>query len=114
MKLIKILAATLALNPCAAVFGQNQQPLTAEAILKKVSYPSEFEATVFASPPNISYPIFISASPDGILFVGCDENGSLDRKAGRGRVVMCQDTDHDGKADKFTDFAKMDSPRGVA
>jgi putative heme-binding domain-containing protein len=114
MKLIKILAAALVLAPCAAIFGQNRQPLTEEEILKKVSYPSEFEATVFASPPNISYPIFISASPDGTLFVGCDENGSLDRKAGRGRVVMCQDTDHDGKADKFSDFAKMDSPRGVA
>jgi putative heme-binding domain-containing protein len=96
------------------LFGADKPPLTSDEILKKVTYPPEFEATVFASPPNISYPIFLSASPDGALFIGCDENGSLDRKPNRGRVVMSQDLDGDGRADKFTDFAKMDSPRGVA
>ena len=90
-------------------------PLTPAAeILKKVTFPPEFEATVFAAPPNISYPIFISAAPDGTLFVGCDENGSLDRKPNRGKIVMCKDTDGDGVADVFTTFAKVDSPRGVA
>src|SRR5262249_10453670 len=89
-------------------------PLTPEQILKKVTFPPEFDATVFASPPNIAYPIYLSAAPDGTLFVGCDENGSLDRKPDRGRVIMCRDTDGDGKADTFTTFAKMDSPRGVA
>ena len=89
-------------------------PLTPAAeILKKVTFPPEFEATVFASPPQVSYPVFISAAPDGTLFVACDENGSLDRKPDRGKVVMCKDTDGDGQADVFTTFAKMDSPRGV-
>ncbi len=89
-------------------------PLTPAAeILQRVTFPPEFEATVFASPPNISYPVFISAAPDGTLFVACDENGSLDRKPDRGKIVMCKDTDGDGQADVFTTFAKMDSPRGV-
>ena len=89
-------------------------PLTPpEEILKKVSFPPEFDAAVFAAPPNISYPIFISAALDGTLFVGCDGNGSLDRKPERGKVMMCRDTDGDGRADLFTTFAKMDSPRGV-
>ncbi len=92
-----------------------QAPLSDADILKKVTYPTgEFDATVFASPPKIDYPIFISAAADGTLLVGCDQNGSLDRKPGRGRVVMCRDTDGDGKADTFTTFATMDSPRGVA
>ena len=73
-----------------------------------------FEAAVFASPPQVSYPIFVSAGPDGTVFIGCDENGSLDRQPGRGRVVMARDTDGDGQADQFSTFAKMDSPRGVA
>ena len=47
------------------------------------------------------------------MFVGIDENGSLDAKADRGRVVRCVDTDDDGKADKFNVFATMDSPRGL-
>jgi len=104
----------IALCLCDVAFAAEKPPLTSEEILNKVKYPPEFEATVFASPPNISYPIFISAAPDGTLFVGCDQNGSLDRKPNRGRVIMSKDTDGDGKADQFTDFAKMDSPRGVA
>ena len=44
---------------------------------------------------------------------GIDENGSLDAKANRGRVVRCTDTDDDGQADKFVTFATMDSPRGI-
>lgn len=90
------------------------EPLTDEQILKKITYPPEFNATVFAAPPHIAYPVFLSAAPDGTLFVSCDENGSLDREPGRGRVVMCRDTDGDGRADVFTTFAKVDSPRGVA
>ncbi len=89
-------------------------PLSEEEILKRITYPPEFEATVFASPPQLSYPIFLSAAPDGTLFVGCDENGSLDQKGDRGRVVMLQDTQGTGRADKITTFARMDSPRGVA
>src|SRR5437879_2669416 len=108
------LGVLTAFSLCLTAFAQNRPPLTAEEILKKVTFPAEFHATVFASPPNISYPIFISAAPDGTLFTGCDQNGSIDRKPNRGKVVMCKDSDADGKADQFTDFAKMDSPRGVA
>ena len=68
---------------------------------------------LFAQPPDISYPTCLAAAPTGELYVGVDENGSLDAKPGRGRVVRCIDVDGDGKADKFNVFAKMDSPRGV-
>jgi len=106
-------AAMLAL--AVPVFANDGPPLTEAEILKKITYPaSDFDATVFASPPNISYPIFISAQADGTLFVGCDENGSLDRKPGRGKVIKCVDTKGTGHADKFTTFATVDSPRGVA
>src|SRR5882757_1153834 len=115
MRSIKLTAAAFAaLAISTSLFAENDRPLTAQEILQRIKYPMEFEATVFASPPDISYPIFISAAPDGTLFVGCDQNGSLDRKPNRGRVVMCKDTNGDGRADQFTDFAKMDSPRGVA
>lgn len=108
------IASLAALALPALPLADNGKPWTDEEILKRFTYPPDFEATVFASPPKLSYPIFLTAAPDGALFVGCDENGSLDQKPGRGRVVLCEDTQGTGKADKFTVFARMDSPRGVA
>ncbi len=115
MRYFKLTAAVIAaLTLSTSLFAENDRRLTDDEILKRITYPPEFRATVFASPPDVSYPIFISAAPDGTLFVGCDENGSLDREPGRGRVVRCRDTNGDGKADQFSTFARMDSPRGVA
>jgi glucose/arabinose dehydrogenase/type 1 glutamine amidotransferase/HEAT repeat protein len=82
-------------------------------LLGEIRLPRGFEATVFAKPPDISYPTCLAASPRGELYVGADENGSLDAKPGRGRVVRCIDVDGDCKADNFNVFARMDSPRGV-
>ncbi len=82
-------------------------------VLKDIKVPPGFEATVFAAPPDVHYPTCLAATPDGEVFVGIDENGSLDAKTERGRVVRCVDTDGDGKADQFNVFATMDSPRGL-
>jgi putative membrane-bound dehydrogenase-like protein len=82
-------------------------------ILRGIKAPEGFELSAFASPPDVRYPTCLAASPEGVVFVGIDENGSLDAKTGRGRVVRCIDSDGDGKADKFNVFASMDSPRGV-
>ena len=83
------------------------------SVLRGIKAPPEFEVTAFASPPDVRYPTCLAASPEGVVFVGIDENGSLDAKGGRGRVVRCVDADGDGKADRFNVFAEMDSPRGV-
>ena len=115
MKKTIFLSLALVLSHGLALCADTPNPqLTPDQILKKVTIAPEFDATVFASPPDIAYPIFVSAAADGTLFVGCDPNGSLDRKPGLGKVIMCKDTNGDGKADKFTVFAQMDSPRGVA
>jgi putative membrane-bound dehydrogenase-like protein len=78
-----------------------------------VKAPPGFETTLFAGPPDVNYPTCLSSTPDGVLFVGCDENGSLDAKPDRGRIVRCIDRDGDGVADEFTVFTRLDSPRGV-
>ena len=89
-------------------------PARSEAdILKSVKLPEGYEATVFAMPPKLGYPTSVSAAVDGTIFVAIDENGSLDAKPNRGRVLRLRDTDGDGKADEFKVFAEMDSPRGV-
>ena len=104
------------------VFGTKPAPVVAKGaakkadsngILKGIKAPDGFELSVFAAPPDVRYPTCLAAAPTGEVYVGVDENGSLDAKADRGRVVRCIDSDGDGKADKFNVFASMDSPRGL-
>jgi len=75
--------------------------------------PPGFGVTLFAAPPHITYPVCLASDLEGTVYVGVDLNGSLDKQPGRGRVVRCRDTDHDGVADEFVDFATVDSPRGL-
>ncbi|MFO0976883.1 MAG: discoidin domain-containing protein [Planctomycetaceae bacterium] len=85
----------------------------ASASVEDVKAPKGFDVRIFAGPPQVTYPVCITTSVDGEVFVGVDEQGSLGKDPGRGKVVRCIDTDGDGKADEFNDFAKMDHPRGL-
>ncbi len=90
--------------------------LTAQAeseILKDVRVPEGFEATVFASPPAVNYPVFVAADVDGTLYVSSDGNGSLGRAPERGRVIRLRDFDGDGRADETKVFCEIDAPRGL-
>ena len=100
-------------RPAPLARKASAKPVDDKAILRGLKAPSGFELTAFASPPEVRYPTCLAASPEGEVFVGCDENSSLDAKANRGRVVRCVDTNGDGTADKFNVFASMDSPRGL-
>jgi putative membrane-bound dehydrogenase-like protein len=72
-----------------------------------------FTINEFAGPPQANYPTAISAAPNGDLYVSSDRNGSLGHAKKMGKIVLCRDTDNDGKADKFIDFVPdIDSPRG--
>jgi len=102
--------------------AQSARPQTSPAaakendtdLLKEVKVPAEFEATIFARPPMVNYPVFAAAAPDGTLYVSSDGNASLDRKPNRGRVLRLRDADNDGHADEMKEFVKdVDSPRGL-
>jgi putative heme-binding domain-containing protein len=97
----------------SAVAQDNKPPRSEEEILKSIKLPDGYEATVFAKAPDLGYPTACSAAIDGTLFVAIDQNGSLDRKEKRGRVMRLRDTNGDGRADESIVFAEMDSPRGV-
>ena len=73
----------------------------------------EFGISIFGSPPQVNYPVCLAAAPTGELFVGIDEQGSLGKQSGGGRVVRCVDSDGDGTADRVNTFAQMDHPRGL-
>lgn len=86
---------------------------TGQASVADVTAPAEFDVRIFAAPPEVNYPVCLTAAPTGEVFVGIDEQGSLGKETGRGRIVRCIDQDGDGVADRFNTFAKIDHPRGL-
>lgn len=84
-----------------------------KASVSEVQTPDGFEVSLYGTPPEVNYPVCITAAATGEVFVGVDEQGSLGKTAGGGKVLRCRDTDGDGVADKINTFAKMDHPRGL-
>jgi putative membrane-bound dehydrogenase-like protein len=93
--------------------GGNARPIDEQTFRASVEVPSEFEAILFAAPPKVNYPVAIAAEPTGEIYVAVDEQGSLGRTPGGGKILRCIDRDDDGKVDDVTVFAKVDHPRGV-
>jgi putative heme-binding domain-containing protein len=88
-------------------------PATPEVLKSEVTAPEEFEVSVFATPQQANYPVYVAASPEGTVYVASDGNGSLGTQPGRGRIIRLRDTDNDGRADEVKVFATVDSPRGL-
>jgi putative membrane-bound dehydrogenase-like protein len=93
--------------------GAPLRPIDDRTIGEVVKAPPGFKVTLFASPPRVNYPVTLSVAPDGAVYVAVDEQGSLGRTPGGGRIVRCIDDNGDGKADRMNVFARMDHPRGV-
>lgn len=91
----------------------NAQPMDEKTFRDVVQVPPAFEAKLFAAPPKVNYPVAIAAEPDGAIYVAVDEQGSLGRTPGGGKILRCVDKDGDGKLDAVTVFAKVEHPRGV-
>ena len=67
----------------------------------------------FVTEENITAPTGISVSPNGVVFVSSDPNGTTRQGRKVGKVIRCEDTDGDLLADRFTNFVDgIDSPRG--
>jgi putative membrane-bound dehydrogenase-like protein len=91
-----------------------REPEVERKLQAEFKAPDGFSVTLFAGPPVAMYPTCVNESPDGAIFVCVDPNLSLSTLKGVGRVMRLVDTDGDGRADRYTTFAEMDSPRGVA
>ena len=94
------------------------EPVAREALVARLALevkpPPGFTGTIFATPAEANYPVFVAATADGTLLVSSDGNGSLGRDPGRGRILRLRDTDGDGAADEVKEFvADLDSPRGL-
>jgi putative membrane-bound dehydrogenase-like protein len=85
-----------------------QKPLSPTESLKLAQVPTGYEISLFASEPNIVNPIHISWDHLGRAYVieTVDYPNNLQAgNLGHDRIHLCEDTNGDGKADKFTLFA---------
>ncbi len=78
--------------------------------------PEGFEITLFASEPNIDKPINLSFDAKGRVWVTQSFEYPFPSEPGKGKdkLTILEDTDNDGRADKFTVFADtLNIPIGV-
>ncbi|MEP6736297.1 MAG: PVC-type heme-binding CxxCH protein [Chryseolinea sp.] len=95
-----------------------QDPLSPEESKKYIQIPVGFDLELFASEPDIINPIAMDWDEKGRLWVietvDYPNNVLDDRSAGDDRIKICEDTNGDGKADKFTIFAdKLNIPTSL-
>lgn len=96
-----------------------QKPLSPEQSIKHYSVPQGFHLDLFVSEPNLGgKPICMDWDERGRLWVAetYDYPNEMQRAGqGRDRIRICEDTDGDGKADKFVVFAdKLSIPTSFA
>jgi len=94
-----------------------QLPLSVKGSMERTQVPADCELKLFAAEPDIAKPIAFAWDERGRCWVvetrdyphGISENGE-----GQDSVKICEDTDGDGQADKFTVFAdKLNLPTGI-
>jgi putative membrane-bound dehydrogenase-like protein len=103
----------------AAPQRQMQKPLDPAESLKHLVTPVGFEPRLFVAEPDLAgKPIFMTWDERGRLWVSetYDYPNELQPKGqGRDRIRICEDTNGDGRADKFTVFAeKLSIPTAIA
>ncbi len=96
-----------------------QKPLDPAESIKHYVVPEGFQLELFASEPDIGgKPICMTWDERGRLWVAETydyPNEKQPEGQGRDRIRICEDTDGDGKADKFTVFAeKLSIPTSLA
>jgi len=84
-----------------------QNPLSPEDSRRHIQLPQGFSVELYASEPDIINPIAFTWDHRGRLWVvqSMDYPHQLENEVGGDRITICEDTDGDGKADTFTDFA---------
>lgn len=95
-----------------------QKPLSTKDAIPHLIVPGGFKVELVASDPDIKKPIAMSWDERGRLWLleSVDyPNTLLPGSKGNDRLVICEDTNHDGRMDKFTVFADgLNIPTGFA
>jgi putative membrane-bound dehydrogenase-like protein len=86
-----------------------QKPYSVKGSMERTQVPADMKLVLFASEPDIMKPIAFAWDTRGRLWVAETSDyphGVMeDQQQGHDKIVICEDTDGDGKADKFTVFA---------
>ncbi len=75
--------------------------------------PDSISITPFAGSDIVPSPACLAVSPSGEVYVGVDMMGSLGKEPNKGSIVKLIDSNSDGKADLYSEYAKVDNPRGI-
>jgi len=110
-------------HPQVANYEKRPEPLTFQhafspkGSMERTQVPADCELQLFAAEPDIAKPIAFAWDARGRCWVvetrdyphGVNESGH-----GQDSIKICEDTDGDGKADKFTVFAEgLNLPTGI-
>ncbi len=93
-----------------------QAPLSPDESRKYIQVPPDFTLETFAHEPDVMHPIAMAWDERGRLFVLITKDYPNERKTtgGSDYILICEDTNADGKADKFTRFAEgLSIPTGM-
>ncbi len=94
-----------------------QKPFSAKGSMERTQVPADLKLELFASDPDIGKPIAMAWDERGRCWLA--ETADYPHKVvengvGGDRIRICEDTDGDGKADKFTVFAEgLNIPTGL-
>lgn len=96
-----------------------QEALAPEESQKLIQVPVDFEIQLFASEPDITNPIAMAWDERGRLWIveSVDYPNTFVETDGKAndRIKICEDTNGDGRADKFTVFAdSLNIPTSIA
>lgn len=80
------------------------EPPSAQDVTKGWKLPPGFKATLFAGEPDVRQPIDMKFDDRGRLWVAEAYSYQEWKRKGEDRIIILEDTDHDGMADKRTIF----------
>ncbi len=95
---------------------RQQLALTPEESMKHIQVPADFTLQLFAKEPDVMHPIAMTWDERGRLFVLITKDYPNERKpeGGSDYILLCEDTNADGTADKFTRYAEgLSIPTGL-
>jgi putative membrane-bound dehydrogenase-like protein len=94
-----------------------QKPFSVKGSMERTQVPADCRLEIFAAEPDIAKPIAFAWDERGRLWVAETRDYPHEIAAhgeGHDSIKICEDTDGDGKADKFTVFAdKLNIPTGL-